>query len=588
MLTPMRSLRWFAATTLVALLGLSFVSGQARAADPKASLSDKTIFLVEVKSVVGLREAFSQTAFGQMIADPAMKAMKDSVSEKLAELDKKVKEEVGYTIAELVDVPQGPVTLAVQAAEGKFPVAILATADAGKNADKMAALMKKLNAAAEKSGKAKVSTKSFKSLTLNIIKGEKEDEPSLIWTNNGSVYHISIATDSAALEDCISHADGRDDSLVKSENYARLGKKLGETGQVSWFLDVSKLIKAGVNAAQAAGGNQNPEAILQLLGINGLKAVGGTLMLNAGKYDAMSKTVILAPAPAQGILKMFSMPKKDLRPETWVPATVSTYQTMSWDLDAAFTAMNDLLNMFQPGMINAFEQQLVGPAGGEPLSFQKDIFGPLGNRITMISDFKKPIKEDSQRILFAIALDDAKKFTNTVNKIIALANGSPKKREFQGATIYDFELPEIPNNAPNNPFQGTVSLTVAKDYLMVATEPGLLEAVLRGGAATLAENAAFQAAVKDVPTQTSSLSFAGSEEQARASYDMIKSGQFEKALEQAGAAGPDLSFLGKLFDKDKLPEFSVFAKYLSNAAGYAEMDDDGVTFTSFSVRKANP
>ena len=82
-----------------------------------------------------------------------------------------------------------------------------------------------------------------------------------------------------------------------------------------------------------------------------------------------------------------------------MPATVASYQTLSFDLDNAYTALNDLINKFQPGMINLIEQQLVGPNGGQPLSFQNDIFGPLGDRITLISDFKKPIKEDSQRML---------------------------------------------------------------------------------------------------------------------------------------------------------------------------------------------
>ena len=38
-----------------------------------------------------------------------------------------------------------------------------------------------------------------------------------------------------------------------------------------------------------------------------------------------------------------------------------------------------------------------------PLDLQKDIFGPLGDRLTLISDFKKPVKEDSQRLLLAVA-----------------------------------------------------------------------------------------------------------------------------------------------------------------------------------------
>src|SRR5262249_52866895 len=142
-----------------------------------------------------------------------------------------------------------------------------------------------------------------------------------------------------------------------------------------------------------------------------------------------------------------------LRPEAWVPATVASYQSYSWDLDNAFTALNDLLNMFQPGMLQVLQQQLVGPNGGPPLDFQKDGFDPLGARVQPISDFKKPIKEDNQRMMLGVALEDAKSFQNTLAKLIELAGGQPKKREFQGTTIYDFEVPDLPNNpkAPGGP-----------------------------------------------------------------------------------------------------------------------------------------
>ena len=110
------------------------------------------------------------------------------------------------------------------------------------------------------------------------------------------------------------------------------------------------------------------------------------------------------------------------------------------------TRINDLVNKFQPGMINLVEQQLVGPNGGQPLSFKNDVFGPLGDRITVISDFKKPIKEDSQRMLAAIALEDAKAFQTTLTSLFEITGAAPEKREFQGTTIYDFAV-----NLPNAP-----------------------------------------------------------------------------------------------------------------------------------------
>ena len=100
------------------------------------------------------------------------------------------------------------------------------------------------------------------------------------------------------------------------------------------------------------------------------------------------------------------MPKVDLKPESWVPDTVASYQTISWDIDDAYKALNDLADTLAPGVLAAVEQNLAGPQG-EGLKFERDITGPLGDRVTIISDFRKPITEDSQRVLFAVALEDS-------------------------------------------------------------------------------------------------------------------------------------------------------------------------------------
>ncbi len=81
------------------------------------------------------------------------------------------------------------------------------------------------------------------------------------------------------------------------------------------------------------------------------------------------------------------------------------------------------------------------------------------------------------------------------------------------------------------------------------------------------------------------------DESARLSYDMIKSGQFEKAIQQAaaqGRGGRDVPDLAKVIPGDKLPDFSVFAKYLSLGGGSSIMDDDGFTMTGFTLRRSNP
>ena len=592
--TPLRAALRFASSGCLGLATLAALATVSHAAaDPEKVLPDSTLFFFNVKNVAEFREGFNQSQFGQLLADPAIKPLKDSIQDKLNQASKDLKAKLGVTIDELLKLPEGPAHVAiVTKTGGKVPIAVVVCADAGKNEKAMTEVMMKSTKQAEEAN-AKVGTEAFKGLTLHIIQPPADPDnkdklnPPLIWTNSGSIFHL--ATDKEALKDLLAHADGRSDALGTVDSYKKSKAKLGTDAPVSWFFDINKAIKLAVRTVQAKnGGGQNFEGILDQVGINGLKSAAGTFTFNSGAFDSVSKVYFLAPAPTQGILKLFMMPPTGLRPEPWVPATVASYQTMSWELDGAYDALNDLVNTFQPGMLNVLEQQLVGPNGGEPLSLKKDIFGPLGDRLTLISEFKKPIKEDSQRLLLGVALDDSKAFTNTLNKILGMTGAAPAKRDFQGTTIYDFKLPDMPNvgNAPNNnPFKnGTASLAVAKDTLYLATEPSFLEATLRGGASALADSPSFAAVAKQIPSKTSSLTYQRSDEQARVTYDMIKSGQYEEAFKKQ-PGGPDVS---RVIDKDKIPDFSVFAKYLSEGGGFGLMEEDGVVFTNFTLKKTSP
>lgn len=603
MRTPKRAAFRLALAGWLGLAGLSLVAADGRAAapaPPEKVFPDSAVFFVKINNAAGLREAFRQSQFGQLWSDSALKPFRQDLSNRLDERSKALKNKLGVSLRDLIELPQGTVALALlPKEEGDQPAALVISLDAGFNAEKLAGVLAKATKAGEEQG-GKVAKEEFKGLTVTTItppkpKEEKEDQPPpppIVWTRDGAQF--TIGTDLAVVKDLVANAAGRTANAIGSfGSFTSASKKLGSDGQILWYADVPKFLaliaKAGSKGKNAANVEQF-RAMTQVLGVGGMKAAVGTVSLNSGAYDSVTKTFIVAPAPLQGVLKLLVLPKTSLKPEAWVPASVSSYQTWNWDIDKAFEALNDLANTFQPGVLNVLEQQLVGPNGGEPLNFKKDVFDPLGDRITLISDFKKPITEDSQRMVLGIALEDAAAFQTTLTKLIGIAGGGPKKREFQGNTIYDFEVPEIPNAGDgNNPLKGPISVTIAKNTLLVSTEPSLLEQVLRGGGPALADSAAYQAVSKEIPDKVSALTFVRPDENARLSFDMIKSGQFEKQLQGAAVAGgPDISMLGKMYDKDLLPDFSVFAKYLSNGGGYTVQEDDGISISNFTLRKANP
>ncbi len=619
---PLRAACRLAVTGWFALAGLLLVVAQGRAATPpERMLPDSTVAFVKLQNAAALREAFGQSQLGQLWNDPAVKVWKDEILARVDSESKTLKEKIGVTYRELFELPQGPTAIAfLKHADPQIPIVLLVIADAGSKAAKMSEVLTKATKQGELNG-SKTSTETFRGVTIHVIQppkekekdgkaagaagAEKKPDPPIVWSNQESIFYISSDVD--AMKDLIAHEQGRDNALASSEAYNQTVKKLGSDTPVLWFVDLPKLIDLVVqqgNVANANGPNnanqaQQAQAMIQVTGLNGLKAAAGSFTLNTPNFDSLTKVIVQIQGPAQGLLKVFRLPRVTLQPESWVPASVASYQSISWDLDHAYVALNELANMFQPGIVDVIQQQLVGPNGGEPLKFKQDIFDPLGDRVTIISDFKKPIKDDSERMLMAVALEDSKAFQNTLNKVIALTGGQPKKREFQNTTIYDFDVPQMPNAAANGAgprvgdggvqARGPISVAIAKDTLFVSSEPTLLELVLRGGGPGLADSAAFKAVAREMPSKVSSMSYVRPDEQARLTYDAIKSGQFEQALQGAAVAGgPDLSKAAKILAKEKMPDFSVFAKYLAQGGRYSESSEDGLSITAFSLRKAKP
>ncbi len=172
MRTPLRAVVRLTLAACLGLAGISIAAATGRAAGPEDSLPNSTLFFAKINDAAAMRDSFEKTSFGQLLADPAMKDFEADFVEKLDEASKVLKDKVGVTLKELLTLPTGTVSLAILAkAEGKTPVAVVIHADAGKNAEQMDEVMTKATKIAQEEAKdaAKVSTETFKGLTLHVI-----------------------------------------------------------------------------------------------------------------------------------------------------------------------------------------------------------------------------------------------------------------------------------------------------------------------------------------------------------------------------------------------------------------------------------
>lgn len=544
------------------------------------ALPRDTVALFSIENMAQLRAAGAASQMGRLWEDPAMKPMRDKLGELLEKTNNQLKEAMGLTLQELLELPEGEMALAVLSAPGEtVPVNVVAVADAGKNAGRMAEVMNRLSELAEKDG-ATVATEEADGLTLHIIRGKDapQDAPPLVWAQKETFFGVS--TSAEVLKALATHAEGREDSLASNENFQKVASKLGDAPAM-FFIDVARAVDLGVKAAGQGGVDADQiKAQMNLLGLSGLKAIGGMFAFNQGAYDSTSRMFIYAPAPRKGVLKLFQMPPADLKPESWVPASVASYASYSLDWEAMYAAAGELADQFAPGVLEQMEKTLADQEGG--LNIKTDVLGPLAKRVTAIQDYKKPVTETSQRMVIAIALDDAKAMQSTMNKMLDLANASPKKRTFQGETIYDFDLPP---EAAQGGLTGPISVAIAKDQLLISIEPTLLEQVLRGGGPTLAESAEYEAVRTHMPERVSIMSFARPEEAVQVLYGMMGGEQFKMALDQMRSQAPaDAPDFSQLFDPKLLPEFEAIKKYLAPGGSYGVPDEDGVTLTQFTLK----
>ncbi len=190
--------------------------------------------------------------------------------------------------------------------------------------------------------------------------------------------------------------------------------------------------------------------------------------------------------------------------------------------------------------------------------------------------------------LLGVELEDSAAFSKTLDKVLALTNVTPKKRQFENTTIYEFEIPAMQNAERGRGPGRTDQRGDRRDHLFLSHPASILEQVIRGGGPALAETPAYRAVAEHFPKASSTQSFTRSEEQARVLYKMIQSGQLNDAIKEAarnaGGEVPDEAFI----DPAKLPDFSVFQKYISQSGGFGVMEPDGVSFTQFTLKKETP
>ena len=570
-----------AVTMLPLAAAVLLLAGPLAAADKVSAdrlLPPEVKLFVSISNVADVKTRWKEILFSQLQNDRELADFRKAVDEQLQEVSAKLEDQVGVKLSDLWNVPSGEITFAMWHTPGA-KLSYAAFLDFGDSRETVDQLLSKAADALDKQG-AKRKTEEFEDVRIitYVLPAEKDDDDDALEKTSGGEFsyfvndsYLVVGNNVAALKAILARWDGKHPkTFADSEVYRYIIErcKSERTSPVAnWYVDPVGLLRSIVSSAEEPDfQTQLMLGFLPALGVTKLKAIGGSIDIATGEFDTVSRMVVYVDTPTTGVLNVFQFPAIEQQPPKWVPASASSYYTGNWNVPGAYAAINSLYDsIIGQGAFSSIIDDLAKNEGGPMLHIKQDLIDQLSGRIHFLSI---PAESDdnadapaAERSLVAFGVKDSAKMKAVLAKLAETPGFPGKVREFRDETIYELSIQQL-----------TTGIGVTKGHLMIASDVTLLEGIIRGGEnqKSLAETVKYRRIAKKFPAKTAIIGFQNQNSQAKAFYEMLRSGQ-------AGVSIPGLDF-------QKLPPFTAIDKYLRTSGSYFVPDKHGAFHVSFTLR----
>jgi len=608
---------------LVALVtaSLAITGGRPAMADrPSAPelLPINTVAMARVADVPDLIARFKQTSLGRIANDKKVQPFLSHLYGSAVEAFGQIEGQVGLSLNKLLSLPQGELVIGVVAPEQRTP-ALVFLIDVGDSAASARKLLERGAELLEQQG-ARRSNKT--------IAGQKVTVHEMAGEQTWRVVHfikdktVVLVTDLEVAEGLLERWEGKSKSRSLADNgrYTTIMKRCAgpkdQAPQLTWFIEPMELIKSALrdNASAQAG-----LALAPVLGLDGLKGIGGGLTLATEKFDMINHVHVLLDSPRTGVIEMLALDSGDLEPEPWVPENVANYTTLHWDIDKTYSTLKKLYDSFtnEGAMDNLVQGQLSEHWG---INFEKDFLGQLDGRVTWLNVVARPATVEGNTSLLAIKLKDGKKFEKTLATILDNVEIKFEKSAIGKVKIWKLvrqERPPVVDAVPaaegENPRQARrqrrrqafrmqlgfhePALAIMDDYLLLAGRSDLIQQALLTAtrpSKSLATDEEYKTIADEIKRHVGSgkpglMTFSRPEEGMRMMYDLLtQANQREQVSEQANNPATSrrvMSAVEAALKKHPLPPFSHLAKYLAPSGAVLTNEETGFHYVSFALRR---
>ena len=357
-----------------------------------------------------------------------------------------------------------------------------------------------------------------------------------------------------------------------------------EPPQVVWFVDPINIMRS---IAEQNAGLRVAVAMLPVLGLDGLSAIGGSILYDAGQYDSVNHIHVLLENPRSGIIKMIALESGVSKPERWVPTDVASYMTVHVNFDTAVKTLTPMWDSLSgTGAFSAFVQQRFSTPLG--VDFEKQILPAY------ITWFEKPATMVSGVTLVAVKLKDTEAVGKAMDSLAKRMGEICVKQNSSGKDYYrvNIPVPQMPPGAEPPPMP-IPCFGIVDDYFVYTNRPSLYEKVLStlaDGTKSLGEELEFKLIANKIQRQSGGakpvmLGFSRPEEGLRYWYDLITADNTRESLKKQAEKNPFFKSLDTTLQKSPLPPFEVIQRYLAPGGSMAVDDSSGLHFMSFTLRR---
>ena len=595
--------RGLAGLLLLSLL-VSPQSAEAAGIPAARRLPPEVVVYLTAPDVADFKKRFGQSSFGRMIKDPALADFVGDVKKGLTAISTNFQATAGISMDQFLAIPGGEVSLALFVGATRAPGWVVLL-DFGKNRATVETLLTKFSDGLTQNGakKTQVESAGVSISNFDLPKppagdpdvGAGPSVPTSLtrigWFTKDTTLVLGNGTQT--LRTILARWDGKHTSTFASNPVyryiAKNGSGDGAKPVMEWYFNPIGAVQGLMNAVDPNNFQaQLALGFLPTLGLDKIKAIGGTMNIMTPKFEQISRTMVYVEAPRDGALDLLKFPAIAQSPPKWVPANTVSYNSVNWDLKAAWRGVSKLVDSFNPqgpGTFDRLVDDLAQQPGGPMIHPKKDLFDHLSGRIQVVSGEGKATDGGalSTQFLLALGVKNTDGLKATLNKLINTPGSPVETRQFRGETIY-----EIPFPAALSTTTGLTSLglSITQGNLMIASPATMIEQAIRADNDPLSASSDYKRLASAFPAKASMISYAKQSSQLKTVYDLLRSGNFPPAAPGAGFPGADANPVP--IDFTKLPPFEVIEKYLRPSGGYVVPDENGAVMVGFSLRDKTP